>query len=59
MKTYKSIAERAIRHWMAEQGFFGNSFELIMSGRTGVLKDANGDEITLVYDGVSQAVYQK
>lgn len=55
----KSIAEYAIRRWLQDQNFVMSEFELTISGNKGVVKDKNGDSITLVYDGVSKTVYAR
>ncbi len=34
-----------------------SEFELTLSGNKGVVKDKNGDSITLIYDSVSRTVY--
>lgn len=59
MKCVNSIAEYAIRSWLQNQNFATNNFELIMSGNEGILKDRNGDTITLIYDGTEKVVYMK
>lgn len=55
----KSIAEYAIRKWLQDQNFVMSEFELTISGNKGIVKDKNGDSITLIYDGVSRTVYVK
>lgn len=59
IKGCKSIAEYAIRRWMREQGFAEGYFSLEMDGASGVLKDNNGDTLTLVYDPTEKCVYVK
>lgn len=59
MKGAKSIAEYAIRRWLQTQGFSMNYFELIMIGNEGVLKDKNGNSMTLIYDGETKTVLLK
>lgn len=59
IKGCKSIAEYAIRRWMCEQWFAEGYFSLEMDGNTGILKDNNGDTLTLVYDATEKCVYVK
>lgn len=59
IKGCKSIAEYAIRRWMREHGFVEEYFSLEMDGASGVLKDNNGDTLTLVYDSTEKCVYVK
>lgn len=44
---------------MCEQGFAEGYFSLEMDGNTGILKDNNGDTLTLVYDATEKSVYVK
>lgn len=53
----KSIAEYAIRKWLQDQNFVMSEFELAISKNKGIVKDKNGDSITLIYDSVSRSVY--
>ena len=55
----KTIAEYAIRRWLAEQNFSMESFRLDMDGREGKLTDCVGDSLTLVYDRSTGLVYVK
>ena len=57
MKGAKTIAEYTIRRWLQTQGFVMDYFNLTMNGNEGILKDRNGDTMTLVYDKVSKTVY--
>lgn len=56
---YKSIAEYAIRTYLAKRGVILKYFTLKMDGREGILTDKNGDSITLVYDHDQKNVYVK
>ena len=53
------MAEYAIRRWLVEQGFFMESFGLIMDGKEGKLTDRQGDSLVLVYDCNTKSVYIK
>lgn len=55
----RSIAEYAIKKWLQDENFVMSNFDLIVSGNEAVLKDMNGDSITLVYDSDSKSVYVK
>lgn len=57
IKGTKTIAEYAIRRWLENQRFEMSAFTLDMDGSRGVLRDRNGDSMTLVYDGASHEVY--
>lgn len=57
IKGARSIAEYAIRRWLESQRFEMSAFVLDMDGSRGVLRDRNGDSMTLVYDGASHEVY--
>jgi hypothetical protein len=57
MKGAKTIAEYTIRRWLQTQGFVMDYFDLNINGNKGILKDRNGDTMTLVYDNVSKTVY--
>lgn len=57
VKKVKSIAEYAIRKWMAAQDLDMGCFTVIMNGSSAVLEDANGDRLTLAYDGASREVH--
>ena len=57
IKGARSIAEYAIRRWLENQRFEMSAFTLDMDGNRGVLRDRNGDSMTLVYDGASHEVY--
>lgn len=59
IKGAKSIAEYAIRRYLAEQGIIMSNFALRMEGREGILTDRNGDSVTLVYDSLQKSVYLK
>ena len=59
MKGAKTIAEYTIRRWLQTQGFVMDYFDLTMNGNEGILKDRNGDTMTLVYDGTEKVVYMK
>ena len=59
LRGCKTIAEYAFRRWMREQGFAEKYFSLEMEGNTGILKDNNGDTLTLVYDATEKCVYVK
>lgn len=55
-KEAKSFAEAAARKWMAENGMSEENFNVLMNGRRALLTDANGDSITLMYDGTTREV---
>lgn len=55
----RTIAEYAIKKWLQDENFVMSNFDLIVSGNEAVLKDMNGDSITLVYDCDSKSVYVK
>ena len=57
IKGTKTIAEYAIRRWLENQQFEMSAFTLDMDGSRGVLRDRNGDSMTLVYDGACHEVY--
>lgn len=59
VRLAKSIAEYAIRKWLAEQNFEMENFELTMNGNEAVLADENGDTLKLVYDHQRRVVYVK
>lgn len=59
IKGSRSIAEYAIKKWLQDENFVMSNFDLIVSGNEAVLKDMNGDSITLVYDSDSKSVYVK
>lgn len=52
----KSIAEYAVRRWMAEQGLSYENFTLAMNGTCATITDSNGDTLHLRYDGHSKSV---
>ncbi len=52
----KTIAEYAIRRWLVEQNFAMECFTLTMDGNTGILKDRQGDSLTMVYDPATRMV---
>ena len=53
----RTIAEYAIRKWLYDRNFVMSEFELTVYRNKGVLKDKNGDSITLVYDSANKTVY--
>lgn len=57
IKGCRSISEYAIRRWMEERNFVMSRFELTVDGNVGVIKDQNGDELKLLYDGEKKVVY--
>ena len=57
IKGARSIAEYAIRRWLENQRFEMSAFVLDMDGSRGVLRDRNGDSMTLVYDRTTHEVY--
>ena len=59
IKGARSIAEYAIRKYLAEQDFVMKYFNFTMNGREGTLTDENGDSVTLVYDSARKIVYAK
>lgn len=56
IKGCKTIAEYAFRRWMVEQGFSDGYFSLEVSGNEAVIKDGNGDTLSLSYDGKEKRV---
>lgn len=56
IRRAKTIAEYAIRRWLMEQGFAMECFTLSMDGNTGILKDHQGDSLTMVYDSAAKTV---
>lgn len=59
IKGTKTIAEYAIRRWLESQRFEMNMFSLEMKGNKGILRDSNGDSMTLVYDKESKEIWIK
>lgn len=57
IKGTKTIAEYAIRRWLENQRFEMSAFTLNMDGNRGVLRDRNGESMTLVYNGATREVY--
>lgn len=58
-KGAKTIAEYAIRTWLANQNFDMSHFEFVMNGTEASIRDTNGDTLILVYDNASKTVYVK
>lgn len=57
IKGAKTIAEYAIRKWMAQEGFVTECFRLEMIGpHEAEIRDSNGDALRLVYDSASKMV---
>ncbi len=56
IKGCKSIAEYAMRQWMADHNFVSGYFTLEVSGNNGVITDKNGDILNLVYDNQKKCV---
>lgn len=59
LRGCRTIAEYAIRRWMAQQGFAEGYFILQMVGEEGIITDKNGDMLTLVYNHEEKCVYVK
>lgn len=59
IKGAKTIAEYAIRRWMAWQNLATEYFELTMNRNEGTLEDRDGNSMVLVYDSERKAVYVK
>ncbi|GFI47219.1 hypothetical protein IMSAGC019_02543 [Lachnospiraceae bacterium] len=59
IKGAKTIAEYAVRRWLADQNFAMEYFTFSMDGNKGILADANNDTLTLVYDPVTKLVYEE
>ena len=59
IKGTKTIAEYAIRRWLENQRIEMNMFSLEMKGNKGILRDSNGDSMTLVYDKESKEIWIK
>lgn len=59
IKGTKTIAEYAIRRWLESQRFEMSMFSLEMKGNKGILRDSNGDSMTLVYDKESKEIWIK
>ena len=55
----KTIAEYAIRRWMAEHNFVIENFTLTMDENIGTLQDHRGESMMLVYDPVTKMVSVK
>ncbi len=56
IKGAKSIAEYAIRKWMAENGLMQEHFTVTMAGRSATITDRNGDILQLQYDSDTRTV---
>ena len=59
IKGCKTIAEYAFRRWMVEQGFSDGYFSLEVTGNDAVIKDNNGDTLSLSYDSKEKCVFIK
>lgn len=46
----KSIAEYAIRKWMADHRFVDSKFQLEVKGNKGIITDCMGEKLILEYD---------
>lgn len=57
IKGTKSIAEYAIRKWMAEHGFMLDYFTVTMAGSCATVMDGNGDTLELRYDSDTKTVF--
>lgn len=57
IKGTKSIAEYAIRKWMATQGFVEGYFTVTMAGSCATIMDRNGDILKLQYDSDLKTVF--
>lgn len=55
----KTIAEYAIRRWLAEQEYDMEYSTLTMDGNTGTLRDSQGDSLTIVYNPAARMVCVK
>lgn len=56
IKGTKTIAEYAIRRWLAGQGFVMEYFTLSINGNEAVLEDRNNETLTLIYDPNTKSV---
>lgn len=59
IKGCKSIAEYAMRRWMADHNFVSGYFTLEVTGNEGIITDKTGESIKLVYDTSDKCVYTK
>lgn len=59
IKGARTIAEYAVRNWMKEHDFAPAYFDIVMNKNEAVIKDQNGDTLTLVYDSKSKEMYIK
>ncbi len=56
IKGCKTIAEFYFRKWMENEGFSAENFSLYVTGSRAVIKDGNGDTLSLEYDGAEKCV---
>lgn len=57
IKSCKSIAEYAMRKWMADHDFAIGCFTLEITGNEGIVTDKTGESIRLVYNTSDKCVY--
>lgn len=56
MKGCKTVAEYAIRKWMAENGFVMSEFSVGMEGNKAVISDKTGDSMSVSYSPENKLV---
>ena len=59
IKGARTIAEYAIRRWLADQNFVMEYFTLAMNGNEGTLTDREGASMVIAYDPVEKIVCVK
>lgn len=59
IKGCKTIAEYAFRRWMERNNFVMQFFELTINKNEGIITDANGETLVLVYDSEAKEVFVK
>ncbi len=59
IKGARSIAEYAIRKWMAQEGLVEEYFSLTVKGNEGFLADREGNYLELEYEPLTKMVHVK
>lgn len=58
MKALKSIAQYAVMKWMQQEGFAVECFKVdFINEHEAVITDATGEQLKVIYDSTSKAVY--
>lgn len=57
IKGCKSIAEYAMKRWMADHNFASGYFTLEAAGNEGFVTDRIGESMRLIYDASEKYVY--